>query len=287
MQVKQPTGGWVMDASAAAPAAPARPTVRPDFALASPVLIRVGVGEPVSILRAGVRNLLAESSDFEVMDAGDLPGLVRRLRRSTVDIALVASELPPRGGVWATERLVSEFSCRVVVWSSRPTPCEAIAAIRAGACGVLDKEIHPSGLVRALRASARGQSPMPREVTAEIIDELRRVSVRASAAVGGGGLSAREVEVLALVASGRRNRDIASALSISELTAKRHVQNILGKLRVRSRVAAADVYRSAYSWTVDAVENDRPGPVARRRDSRQSGDPFALGGLAPDHPTPE
>jgi DNA-binding NarL/FixJ family response regulator len=275
-------------AAAGAPAVPARPIARPDFALASPALIRVGVGEPVSILRAGVRNLLAESSDFEVMDAGDLPGLVRKLRRSMVDIALVASELPPRGGVWATERLVSEFSCRVVVWSSRPTACDAIAAIRAGACGVLDKEIHPAGLVRALRASARGQSPMPREVMAEIIDELRRVSARVSAAVGGGGLSAREVEVLALIASGRRNRDIASALSISELTAKRHVQNILGKLRVRSRVAAADVYRSAYSWAVDAVESDRPGQAGRGRDSGHSGDPFALGaGLAPDHPASE
>ena len=203
---------------------------------------RVLLLDPLPIFRAGVRRHLMEESDFEVVEAGTLQDVAAL---GAPDIALVDSAL-----VAATELLGEAY---VVVWSFAPTPHEVLAAIRAGAHGYLHKEISPLGLVRALRALPRGEAPLSRDLAAAMIEALHSHETHSQVQARLAVLSARELEVLELVALGARNSSIAESLSISEFTVKRHVQNILGKLGVASRTAAGAIYRAALDEELTAV----------------------------------
>jgi DNA-binding NarL/FixJ family response regulator len=207
---------------------------------------RVVVADPVTMFRSGVRNVLGREREFTVVEAGNLEELIDVAVRSSSDIALIDLDLPPRGGIYAIQRLSEVCSVRTILWSFAPGRKTVLEAIRAGATGYLHKELAPTGLVRSLRGIEEGQAPLSRDLTALLIDglhgldELERVHARAQL------LSPREREVLDLVAQGARNKQIASALYISEFTVKRHMQNILEKLELPSRRAAAAFYRSAF-----------------------------------------
>jgi len=160
-----------------------------------------------------------------------------------VDLALIDSDLPP-SGVRAAIACAKGRATEIVVWSLRPEPEDVLAAVRAGATGYLRKEISPAGLVRSLRGAARGESPLSRDLTALMIDALHAAESTARAREVAAALSVREREVLSHMAQGSRNKQIATALTISEFTVKRHVQNILHKLELPSRRAAAAFYGS-------------------------------------------
>jgi DNA-binding NarL/FixJ family response regulator len=207
--------------------------------------MRVVVADDLAILRSGVRDVLVSESDFEVIEARDLEEVRAIVERHAPDIALVDLDLPPVGGIAAVAHLArSETSS--IVWSFEPTRKTVLEAIGAGARGYLDKEISPQALVRALRGVVRGEAALSRELVTLLIDALHGVEERERVRDQAAVLSSREREVLALVSRGARNREIGEELHISEFTVKRHVQNILNKLEVPSRRAAAAVYRSAY-----------------------------------------
>jgi two-component system NarL family response regulator len=132
------------------------------------------------------------------------------------------------------------------VWSFEPTAETVLTAIRAGAAGYLRKEIAPDGLLRALRGLLAGEAALGRDFAALLVREIQRTGERERARERAAILSTREREVLALVARGASNRDVAGELYISEFTVKRHMQNILRKLHVPSRDAAGAFYRSAF-----------------------------------------
>jgi DNA-binding NarL/FixJ family response regulator len=207
---------------------------------------RILVADPLRIFRAGVRNLLLREGDFEVVDAGTLDEVLAAIGGECPDIALIDLDLPPLGGVAAVERLARSCSAYTIVWSFEASQETVLAAVRAGAHGFLHKEISPEGLVRALRGVVQGEAPLSRDLATLMIDALHGLDERTRARDRAGALSAREREVLGLVAQGARNKQIAAALTISEFTAKRHVQNILKKLELPSRRAAATFYLSAF-----------------------------------------
>jgi two-component system nitrate/nitrite response regulator NarL len=204
------------------------------------VKTRVCIADGVTIFRAGVREVLAREQDFEVVEAVDFDSLVAALQRG-IDIALMDADLPPSGTVEAVAR-AREHCPEVIVWSMRPRPDEVLAAVRAGATGYLRKEISAEGLVRSLRGVGRGESPLSRDLAALLIDAVHSAERGSRAREIAAALSAREREVLEHVARGARNKQIAAALTISEFTVKRHVQNILHKLDLPSRRAAAALY---------------------------------------------
>ena len=207
---------------------------------------RILIADSVPIFRAGVRNLLARESDFEIAEAADLDAVVATVEQECPDIALIDLELPPQGGVAAVRALSKQCTTHMIVWSFEPTRDAVLAAIRAGASGYLHKEISPRGLVRALRGAVDGEAPLSRDLASLMIDALHAFEERATARERASVLSAREREVLDLVARGARNREIANSLFISEFTVKRHMQNILQKLELPSRRAAASFYWSAF-----------------------------------------
>ena len=207
---------------------------------------RILVADPLRIFRAGVRNLLAREHGFHVVEAGTLDDVLRAIEHDCPDVALIDLELPPLGGVAAVQRLAKRCSTYTIVWSFEPSRETVLAAVRAGAHGFLHKEISPEGLVRALRGAVQGEAPLSRDLASLMIDALHGLDERTRARDRAGVLSSREREVLDLVAQGARNKQIASALTISEFTVKRHVQNILQKLELPSRKAAATFYRTAF-----------------------------------------
>ena len=207
---------------------------------------RILVADSLQIFRSGVRNLLARESDFEIIEADSLDELLHAIEHDCPDIALIDLELPPAGGVAAVQRLAKRCSTYTIVWSFEPSRETVLAAVRAGAHGFLHKEISPEGLVRALRGVVQGEAPLSRDLASLMIDALHGLDERTRARDRAGVLSSREREVLDLVAQGARNKQIASALTISEFTVKRHVQNILQKLELPSRKAAATFYRTAF-----------------------------------------
>ncbi|TMJ98188.1 MAG: response regulator transcription factor [Actinobacteria bacterium] len=207
---------------------------------------RILIADSLPIFRSGVRNLLARESDFEVVESSTFDELVREVATDCPDIALVDLELPPRGGVTAVSYLAERCSAHTIVWSFEPSRETVLRAIRAGASGYLHKEISPPGLVRSLRGVVRGEAPLARDLASLMIEALHGLEERDRARERASVLSAREREVLELVAQGARNKQVAAALEISEFTVKRHMQNILQKLGLPSRRAAAAFYRSAY-----------------------------------------
>ena len=214
---------------------------------------RILVADPLRIFRAGVRNLLARESDFEVVEAGTLDEVLAAVEHDCPDISLIDLELPPLGGVAAVQRLARRCSTHMIVWSFEPSRETVLSAVRSGAHGFLHKEISPEGLVRALRGVVQGEAPLSRDLASLMIDALHGFDARASARDRAGVLSSREREVLDLVAQGARNKQIAAELVISEFTVKRHVQNILQKLELPSRRAAAAFYGTAFGSEEVAV----------------------------------
>lgn len=206
---------------------------------------RVLVADPLPIFRGGVARLLRQEREFDVMEASSL-GDFSRLGHRRPDIALLDADLPPRGALPALAWLSEHCDCHTIVWSVDPTPLDVLDTIRAGARGYLRKDISPTGLVRSLLGVVRGEAPLSRYLTTMMIDALHGYDEQARARERAAALSTRERQVLDLVAQGAQNKQIANVLSISEFTVKRHVQNILEKLSVPSRRAAADFYQAAF-----------------------------------------
>lgn len=213
---------------------------------------RVCVADGMTVFRGAVRQVLVREQDFEVVEARDLEALELALQEGA-DIALIDQALPPAGALAAVT--AARGCCpEIVVWALNPKPGDVLAAIQRGATGYLHKEISPTGLVRSLRGAARGESPLSRDLAALMIGALHAAEAEARSRDLASLLSLREREVLGHVARGSRNRDIASSLAISEFTVKRHVQNILQKLELPSRRAAATFYAS-----IGAMANVRDG----------------------------
>jgi two-component system nitrate/nitrite response regulator NarL len=207
--------------------------------------MRVMVADPLTIFRTGVRNLLRRESDFEVVEAASFEEVEQGIDVGCPEIALIDLDLPPRGAVDAVRALSERCSAYLIVWSFDPAPHSVLAAVRAGADGFLHKKISSAGLVRSLRGVMRGEAPLSRDLTRLMIDAIHHAEQRDHSRERLAVLSAREREILQHVALGARNRQIAHALTISEFTVKRHVQNILSKLEVPSRRAASDFYVAA------------------------------------------
>jgi DNA-binding NarL/FixJ family response regulator len=224
-------------------------------------ITRVLVADSASIFRSGVRRVLSANSEFDVLTAADLAEVLEVVAEDCPEIALIDLELLPHGGLEAVAQLSERSSCRTIVWSCQPSRETVLEAIRAGASGYLEKTISTTGLVRALRGVEHGEAPLSRDLTTLMVDALHGREKRRDAFERAAVLSARERQVLDLVARGARNRQIAQALFISEFTVKRHMQNILKKLELPSRRAAATFYSAAFPSGSEAVRKPIGGAV--------------------------
>ncbi|MER5735804.1 MULTISPECIES: response regulator transcription factor [unclassified Streptomyces] len=203
--------------------------------------ISVLLADDQSLVRAGFRSLLRRTRDIEVVgEAADGDEALRAVRALRPDVVLMDIRMPGTDGLTATEALTGDpelAGTRVIVLTTFETDEYVFAALRAGASGFLTKEIEPDDLRQAIRAVAAGDALLSPSATRRVVEEFAHRPLAATVAPDRlAALTAREREVVALVAAGLSNDQVAARLVISPLTAKTHVTRAITKLGVRDRV---------------------------------------------------
>ena len=196
-----------------------------------------------ALVRAGFRMILEAEEDMDVVgEAADGRQAVAETRRLRPDVVLMDVRMPDVDGIEATRRLLGAggADAKVVMLTTFDMDEYVYDALRAGASGFLLKDVPPEQLVAGIRAVASGDALLAPSVTRRVIEEFVRRppdSVR-TAPPELAELTARELEVLELIARGRSNAEIAKELFVSETTVKTHVAHVLMKLKLRDRVQA-------------------------------------------------
>jgi DNA-binding NarL/FixJ family response regulator len=208
------------------------------------VSLGVLIADDQALVRAGFRMILEAEEDMEVVgEAADGREAVEEARRLWPDVVLMDVRMPDVDGIEATRRLLSDdgaAAVKVVMLTTFDMDEYVYDALRAGASGFLLKDVPPEQLVDGIRAVASGDALLAPSVTRRVIEEFVRRppdSVR-TAPPELAELTARELEVLKLVARGLANAEIAKELFISATTVKTHVAHVLMKLKLRDRVQA-------------------------------------------------
>ena len=202
-------------------------------------MIRVLLADDQPLIRSGIRALLEAEDDIEVVgEAADGQQAVALAAEHCPDIALVDIQMPVLDGLGATRQIVADErleSVRVVILTNFGLDEYIFAALRAGAAGFLLKDMQPAELLQALHVVMQGDALLSPAVTRRLISEFVARPPDALAATGMETLTSREREVVALVAHGLSNDEIAAALVLSPATAKTHVSRAMIKLGARDR----------------------------------------------------
>jgi DNA-binding NarL/FixJ family response regulator len=190
------------------------------------------------MVRQGLRVFLELQPDMEVVgETGDGARAARLAQELDPDVVLLDLVMPGTDGVAAMELMAAaEVRSRVLIVTSFGEHRTVVPAIRAGASGYVSKEVEPAAMAAAIRAVAAGHVILGPEVARALLSPQ---APRGSSAGPDPQLTAREREVLDLIARGRSNREIAKALTVSEKTVKTHVSSVLMKLGVADRTQAA------------------------------------------------
>jgi DNA-binding NarL/FixJ family response regulator len=184
------------------------------------------------VVRDGLRGMFAGAPGFEVLaEAANGREAVALAADLRPDVVLMDLRMPGGGGVEAiTEIMTRGLPSKVLVLTTYDTDSDTIPAIEAGATGYLLKDAPRDELFNAVRAAAEGRAVLSPAIASRLVNRVR--------APRSGALSARELEVLRLVAKGTANREIAAELFISQATVKTHLTHIYAKLGVKDRAAA-------------------------------------------------
>jgi DNA-binding NarL/FixJ family response regulator len=198
--------------------------------------IRIALADDHAMVRAGLEGLLRTQADFAVVGgASDGAEAVALVTAQRPDVLLCDLRMPVMDGVAAIRELRRRGArVHVLVLTTYDTDADILRAIEAGATGYLLKEAPSAELFRAVRDTARGQSVLSPAVASRLV-------ARARGAAASPALSARELEVLTMVARGAINKHIARDLRISEATVKTHLLHVFEKLDVDDRTAAVTV----------------------------------------------
>jgi DNA-binding NarL/FixJ family response regulator len=207
-------------------------------------VIRVLLADDQPLVRTGFRMILDAEPDIEVAgEAGDGAEAVRQCRALGPDVVVMDIRMPVLDGIAATGQLAAESLAQVLVLTTFGLDEYVVAALRAGASGFLLKDVDAAKLAEAIRVIAAGNAIVDPAVTRRLLDHF----TREPPVLGNGPdpaqarerldvLTGREIEVLALVARGLSNAEIAAAIVVTETTVKTHVHHLLTKLGVRDRV---------------------------------------------------
>jgi two-component system nitrate/nitrite response regulator NarL len=205
--------------------------------------VRILVVDDHTLFRRGLTALLAREPDFEVVgDAGDAGQAQRRAQELQPDLILLDNHLPGVNGVDALPALREAApAARVLMLTVSEDEQDLAAALRAGACGYLLKTIDGDALAAAIHRAMRGESVIADEMSGKLLAAFRAPPPAGAPAPASplAALSPRELDILRGIARGESNKQIARTLNIAETTVKIHVQHVLRKLDVASRVQAA------------------------------------------------
>jgi two-component system, NarL family, response regulator DevR len=207
--------------------------------------VRLLIVDDHEVVRAGLRMLLKRWPNIEVVgEAGTAEEGIAETQRITPDVVLMDMRLPDASGVDACREIRANTPHSKIVFLTAFADEDAVlAAIFAGADGYLLKEIAGEALVSAIESVARGQSILDPAITRAVLEGMRSMSLPA-AGPKDSLLSPQEQHVLALVAEGKTNKEIAAALGLSYKTVKNYLSNVFQKLQVSHRSQAAAFFVS-------------------------------------------
>jgi DNA-binding NarL/FixJ family response regulator len=205
--------------------------------------VRVLIVDDQALVRTGFRMILEAEEDIDVVgEAADGVEAITEARRLEPDVVLMDVRMPELDGIEATRRLLANGGAgdtKVVMLTTFDMDEYVFDALRAGASGFLLRDVPPERLIDGIRAVADGDALLAPSITRRLIEEFVRSGPTNTAPPAGlGELTARELEVLQLIARGLSNAEIAKELFVSETTVKTHVAHVLMKLGLRDRVQA-------------------------------------------------
>lgn len=204
--------------------------------------VRVIIAEDEAQLRENLADLLRGEETLDLLGcAANGEQALQLAMQFEPQVVLMDIKMPRMDGIEATRRIKHAIpSVQVVIWTIFGDDQSVFEALKAGAIGYLLKDSPPDEIVQGIHAAARGESLLHPAVAARVIHEFQRVRTQYSRAANLlTELTARELEILRMIAEGKRNKEIADALFITEKTVKNYISNILFKLQVNSRTEAA------------------------------------------------
>jgi DNA-binding NarL/FixJ family response regulator len=202
--------------------------------------LRILLVDDHEVVRLGMRSLLERQPNFEVVaEASTADEAVQKALFHKPDIVLMDIRLAGSSGIEACQEITSQLpETKVVMLTSYADDELLFAAIRAGACGYVLKQIGSTDLIQSIEAASRGEATLDPTLTQRVFNEVRR-AIQNEEKAAFTDLTPQEMQVLALISEGKTNREIAEALFLSEGTVRNYVSSILSKLSVSNRAEAA------------------------------------------------
>ena len=197
-------------------------------------MIKVVIADNHPIVRLGIRNVLSTASDIELIDdVGTTTELFQSLKKSTPDVVLLELDIPEINGIATIRKIKQEFpEVKVLIYSGQSEDVYALSTIRAGAFGYLSKTADLDYIITALRKVNEGKMFITNELAQRLaFDEGTQKPRRFFRK-----LSTREVEVLKMLASGKRNKEVAQGLNLNEKTVSTYKARLMKKLNVDNLV---------------------------------------------------
>ncbi len=202
--------------------------------------LRILLVDDHEVVRLGIKSLLSRHDQFQVVaEAGTANEAIQQAERYQPDVVVMDIRLPGKSGIEATKEIIAKLpNTKVVMLTSFAEDELLFDAITAGASGYVLKQIGSNELIRALETIGKGESLLDPAITKKVFDRVREASRKAEDEAFA-NLTDRELNVLALIAQGKTNKEIAKQIFLSEKTVRNYVSSLLSKLHLSTRAEAA------------------------------------------------